>query len=285
MLYLAIRCLWFPNCLFFSVLPQTFIKILLAFTLGQLGWMLLIILRHDVDNAFSPRGLFPKGLNYLRLKVGRVFPVWDSFGYLRSAQRLFERERSAGIQASWFFRAVTKPTKGFRRNLVKEGHEIGFHADRIVVESHFRVDLEYVADTLRFAGFTKHGSRGLHTPVGVGLGEVYDLELCIRRAKENGLAYFCGSDVVPTDAFRDVEGVSLFPSVFWVWPGYMEDGKFTVDWLIDYQRDHDVVVLIHPEDASDLFPKVAEKVDMVYARCEEIVSFKEYLRSNKVKRS
>lgn len=166
--------------------------------------------------------------------------------------------------------------------ILKEGHEIGFHADRINDESFFKIDLEYVAEGSKFFGFTKHGSRGLRTPRGIGLGEVYNLELCTKRAKDNGMTYFCSNDVVPTDMFQRVEGVELFPGVFWVLPGYMDDSKFTVDWLIDYQRDHDVVVLIHPEDAVGSFPKVAEKVDRIYDCCEEIVSFEKYLRSKKV---
>jgi hypothetical protein len=60
----------------------------------------------------------------------------------------------------------------------------------------------------------------------------------------------------------------------------MDDERFTVNWLIDYHRDHDVVVLIHPGDATELFPRVAERVHKIYDRCKEIVSFKEYLHAN-----
>jgi hypothetical protein len=244
----------------------------------------VIILRHDIDNAFSTRNFFSKGLNYLRMKLGKSLPVWQSFGYLDNARYLFEREKSMGIRASWFFRTITKPLGDFRQDILKEGHEIGFHADRINNESFFKIDLEYVADGTKFFGFTKHGSRGLHTPRGMGLGEVYNLELCKKRAKDNKLLYFCGNDVVPADAFQTVDDIELFPSVFWVFPGYMDDSRFTIDWLVDHQRDHDVVVLIHPEDAVGLFPKVAEKVDMIYDRCDEMVSFEEYFRSRKVTR-
>ena len=218
----------------------------------------------------------------MRMKFGKGFPAWRSFGYLENARLMFEREKSMGIHASWFFRTITKPLIDFRQDILKEGHEIGFHADRINDESFFKIDLEYVAEGSKFFGFTKHGSRGLRTPRGIGLGEVYNLELCTKRAKDNGMTYFCSNDVVPTDMFQRVEGVELFPGVFWVLPGYMDDSKFTVDWLIDYQRDHDVVVLIHPEDAVGSFPKVAEKVDRIYDCCEEIVSFEKYLRSKKV---
>jgi hypothetical protein len=243
--------------------------------------MWMIILRHDVDNAFPTRTLFSKGLNYLRMKIGRSFPAWKSFGYLDDARSLFEREKSMGIHASWFFRTVTKLPSDFKRELLREGHEIGFHAERIENEFYFEDDLKYVAEDLKLLGFTKHGSRGLPTPFGIGSGEIYNPELCIKRAKNNALVYFCGNDVVPTDVSRVVETVVFFPSVFWVFPGYMDDGKFTVDWLINYQRDHDVVVLIHPRETAELFPRVAEKVDKIYNRCEEIVSFKRYLEMKK----
>jgi hypothetical protein len=246
--------------------------------------MSLIILRHDVDDAFSTRNLFSTGLNYLRMKIGRRFPMWESLGYLEDALCLSERDRSMGIHSSWFFRTVTNPSSDFMQGLLGDGHEIGFHADRIEDEFCFNDDFEYVAGDLEFLGFTKHGSKGLPTPLGAasGLGEVYNPKLCVKRAKDHGMVYFCGNDVVPTDAIRVVESVVFFPSAFWVFPGYMNDQKFTVDWLIDYQKDHDVVVLVHPSDATELFPKAARNVDKIYNRCDEIVSFKEYLQSKKV---
>jgi uncharacterized hydantoinase/oxoprolinase family protein len=60
----------------------------------------------------------------------------------------------------------------------------------------------------------------------------------------------------------------------------MNDRKFTVDWLIKYQKDHDVVVLIHPPEATEVFPDRKEKVEKILSHCEEIVTFKKYLEIN-----
>lgn len=242
----------------------------------------MIILRHDVDDAFSINSLFLKGLNYLSLKFRKFFPRWKNLGYLQDVLKLFEREKEIGIRSSWFFRTSTTPFPELRKELLAKGHEIGFHADRIENESLFRKDLEYVAQGTRIFGFTKHGSKGLHTPLGIGLGEVYDLTLYIKRAKNIGLSYFAGNDVNPVDKIKIIDGVVVFPSAFWVSPGYMNDQKFTVDWLIKHQKDYDVVVLIHPLETSGVFPKVAEKVDKIYTRCQDFVSFKKYLEMLKL---
>ena len=104
----------------------------------------------------------------------------------------------------------------------------------------------------------------------------------LKRAKDNRMIYFCGNDVVPTDVFRVVDGVKVFPSVFWGVPGYMDDERFTVNWLIDYHRDHDVMVLIHPGDATELFPRVTERVHKIYDPCKEIVSFKDIFTPTRI---
>jgi hypothetical protein len=111
---------------------------------------------------------------------------------------------------------------------------------------------------------------------------MYNLDLCIERAKTLGLSYFCGNDVVPTDMPKIVNDIVFFPSVFWVLPGYMNDVKFTVEWLIEYQKDHDLVVLIHPSDATGILPACTKKVEKIYSRCEEFVSFKKYLEMKKL---
>jgi len=240
----------------------------------------LIILRHDVDDPFSLKSLFSKGMNYLSLKMGKIFPRWKSLGYLKDALDLFEREREIGIQATWFFRTLTTPFPAFRKQILANGHEIGFHADRIENETFFVKDLKTVAQDTRIFGFTKHGSKGLPTPLDVGLGEVYNLDLYIERAKKFGLSYFAGNDVTPTDTIKIIEGVAVFPSAFWIAPGYMNDRKFTVDWLIKYQKDHDVVVLIHPSEATEVFPDRKEKVEKILSRCEVVVTFKRYLEIN-----
>ncbi|MEM2202652.1 MAG: hypothetical protein QW595_03360 [Candidatus Bathyarchaeia archaeon] len=192
----------------------------------------MIILRHDVDDAFSVGSYFSKGLNYLSIKLGKIFPRSRSFGFLRDALNLFEREREIGIRATWFFRTLTRPFPEFKRELLSEGHEIAFHADRIENKEFFKKDLEYVAQGIKILGFSKHGNRGLPTPAGLGLGEVYNLSLYIRRAKEFGFLYFAGNDVNPTDEFKVLDGIVVFPSAFWIAPGYMDDRKFTIDWQL-----------------------------------------------------
>jgi hypothetical protein len=240
----------------------------------------LIILRHDVDNSFSLKSLFSKGMNYLSLKLSKIFPRWRRLGYLKDALELFELEKEFGIKATWFFRTSTRPFLTFRKQLLANGHEIGFHADRIENEALFLKDFKTVAQDTKIFGFTKHGSRGLPTPLGVGVGEVYNLDLYVKRAKKIGLSYFAGNDVNPTDTLKIIEGIAVFPSAFWVAPGYMDDKKFTVDWLIKYQKNHDVVVLIHPLEATEVFPDRKEKVEKILSCCEEVVTFKKYLEIN-----
>ena len=234
-----------------------------------------------MDYAFLTSRDLNLGMNYLRFKMGTAFPVSKRLGYLADTRKLLEREDEIGIQSSWFFRTITRPFKELEADLLAKGHEIAFHAERIENESFFMKDLKTVAKNVKIIGFTKHGSRGLPSPPPVR-GEMYNPELCIERAKNSGLSYFCGNDVVPTDASKIVNGIVFFPSVFWVGPGYMDDSKFSVEWLIEYQKDHDVVVLIHPSDAIKGLPTYIEKVESIYSRCDEFVSFKKYLEIKKI---
>ena len=34
----------------------------------------------------------------------------------------------------------------------------------------------------------------------------------------------------------------------------MNNRKFTIDWLVKYQKDHNVAVLIHPSEKTRVFP-------------------------------
>jgi hypothetical protein len=248
---------------------------------------MVVILRHDVDNPYVGelgfgvvRRKFVWTLNWYRLYgfLGDKFPGLTQFKYLQAAKRLFEVENRLGIAGSWFFRTRTKPHPALAEMMLRQGCEISFHADRTRDENRFLTDLEYTIGRDRPMGFTKHGNardeheaRERHT-------EIYDPNNCLRLANKHGFKYFSGNGIDPDETWKKVDGVLYFPGAFWIYTGYMDDSKYTLDWLIETQRQRDIVVLIHPREYTDLFPKLRNRIDELFRRTNQIMSFKEFLK-------
>ena len=222
----------------------------------------MIILRHDIDNAYSNKYLL---LAHMKGALPRFY------GYLRTTEMLLRFEMDYGMHSTWFFRRVTRPSSKLRLELERCGNEIGFHADRIHVQSAFAYDLQKALNGAGCLGFTKHGHKGLKTDSSIGgEGENYSLELCIERGEQYHLKYFSGNEPYDGQAPYRHRNLVVFPSMFSLVPGYMK-GEYTLDWLAQNQNK-DIVVVVHPED----FLKYPEVVKGFYERCR-FVSFEEYL--------
>jgi len=248
-----------------------------------------VILRHDVDNPYvgelgfgTIARKFVWTLNWYKQYgfLGEKLPGITTLKYLHATKRLFDVERSLGIKGSWFFRTRTKPYPSLKDAMLKHGCEISFHADRATDEGRFLADLEYTIGKERPRGFTKHGSPRNEFEARREHLEIYDPTKCLQLAKRYGFTYFSGNGSNPEDEWSVVEGVVYFPSVYWIQTGYMDDTKYTLDWLIETQRNRDIVVLIHPREYTDLFPKLKHKIDELFRRVNGIMSFSEFIARN-----
>ena len=248
-----------------------------------------IILRHDVDNPYVGelgfglvRRKFVWTLNWYKQYglLGEKLPCFAQLKYLHATKRLFDVEKDLGIEGSWYFRTRTKPYSSLRETMLQHGCEISFHADRTNDENRFLADLEYTVGKDKQSGFTKHGSARDEYEARKGHIEIYDPGSCLRLAKKHEFKYFCGNGTNPEEEWKVIDGVLYFPNVFWIQTGYMDDKKYTLEWLIEAQRNRDIVVLIHPREYTDLFPEFKAKIDELFRRVSGIISFRTFLIRN-----
>jgi len=108
---------------------------------------------------------------------------------------------------------------------------------------------------------------------------IHDPVRCLQLAKKYGFRYFSGNGTDPDQPCRIIESVVCFPSAFWMFPGYMQDRKHTLEWSIRIRKDHDVVVLIHPREYAGLFARLKEKINTFLAGVDEVVSFSQFTGS------
>lgn len=246
-----------------------------------------IILRHDVDNPYVGElgfGVFARKfvwtLNWYKQYgfLGEKLPGLTHLKYLHATKRLFEVEKNLGIKGSWFFRTRTKPYAALRTMMIQHGCEISFHADRSKDESRFLADLKYTIGREKPLGFTKHGNSRNEAEARKEHIEIYDPTNCLQLAKRYGFKYFSGNGTNPEEPWKIVGGVVYFPSAFWIQTGYMDDTKYTLDWLMEAQRNRDIVVLVHPREYTDLFPRLKNRIDELFRRTSEIVNFTDFLK-------
>jgi hypothetical protein len=245
-----------------------------------------IILRHDVDNPYFNELRFNRimrfcawKLNGWRLRYGNWIPGVPQLKYLHAAEQLFEFERSIGVYGTWFFRRATKPHTKFRKKLLNYGCEIAFHADRTIYEKDFVRDLKYVMGKDDLLGFSKHGNARDESEAKEKGCEIYDPSRCLFLAKKYGFKYFSGNGVNPEQSYEIVDGVLYFPSAFWMFPGYMDDNRYTLEWLMRTHKDRDIVVLIHPREYTDVFPDIKDKIERLLCNAGEIINFRNFLRN------
>ena len=174
---------------------------------------------------------------------------------------------------------MTKPHSTFKEKLLRHGCEIAFHADITSDERKFISDLEYIFGKNNPFGFSKHGSIKNELEAKKKGCEVYDPDRCIYLAKKYGFTYFSGNGVNPEEPWRITDGIVYFPSAFWMSPTYMNK-KYTLKWLIKNYKDKDIVVLIHPREYTDVFPKTKNLIDKLLNKVDEIMSFYNFIRMN-----
>jgi hypothetical protein len=251
------------------------------------GPNMVVILRHDVDEPYVDdpdfnrvTRIFARRLSAFRRRFGSWTPGIPQWNYLHAAERLFEAEESLGIRGTWFFRRVTKPHSSFKNKLLRHGCEVAFHADRTQDERYFEKDLTYTMDGLIALGFSKHGSARNELEAERIRSEIYDPEACLVLAKKYGFRYFSGNGTDPGTPSRLVDNILYFPGAFWMFPGYMDDRKYTLQWLLRNQWDRNMVVLVHPREYTNLFPKVRENLDTFLRHVDEVTSFRDFIEKS-----
>ena len=227
---------------------------------------MVIAVRIDIDNPFGMATRFRRVLNRLSINYG-IVPKLTQLGYLDNAMRLLERLTTAGIQATWFFRTVSTPTKGVLSHFTDTNQGLGLHAEQTSSFELFSREVKIWEKRFgrRPTGFTKHGSGKLklsrkHDPN-------YAPEQLVEYCRKAGLSYFIGNHHEYKDSFIEYEDVIFAPSVFWLDRTTLYDTSFSLETVIEDSSRRPLILLVHPVWYS-LRKEVSDSLECLIDKCE-----------------
>jgi hypothetical protein len=219
-----------------------------------------LILRIDVDR---PYGRSPTWRHLAsRISSDLYLPRIDALGYLRELTTLLCLLNDHTAPAYVFFRRCTLPSQPVLELMRRGRHRLGLHLENSRSEDTFHEEkklLEAAASAAVHA-VSKHGSgaekygRTHYAPY-----EPLKYEGWCAAAS---IPLFLGNLEDPTMPPTASSGIKVFPSAFWLEPAWRDCARFSIAWLIEHAQDHDVVVLIHPENTlgSDVLRRDLEKL-------------------------
>lgn len=224
-----------------------------------------IIVRIDVDRPYGRQPLTRHLLS--RMSSDLYLPKIAGFGYLAELKTMLGWLNDAGAKAYAFFRRCTLPSLQVLKLMEAGGHEAGLHLEnsrslqtlqeeKKIVEQHCQRSV---------SSFSKHGSGG--AKFGFHHYAPYEPEKYVEWAQRASMRVFLGNLEDPLLPSSNSNGLQVFPSAFWLEPHWRDTNRFTVDWLIERAHQHDVVLLVHPENVladADLvqdFKKIIRNVD------------------------
>ncbi len=206
-----------------------------------------LIIRIDVDRPYGKRPIARHLLS--RLTSDLYFPRITRFGFLAELQRMLTWLNEERARAYVFFRRCTLPCKPILEMLEAGGHEVGLHLEN---SRSFTTFLEERKILERHVGkkvlaVSKHGCGGAR--LGFHHYAPYEPEKYVRWAQHASMRLVLGNLQDPSLGPMKVgDGLLHYPSAFWLEPPWRDSTKFTIDWLLDRARHHDVVLLVHPEN-------------------------------------
>jgi hypothetical protein len=208
-----------------------------------------LLIRIDVDR---PYGRSPFGRHVLsRLSSDLSLPPAKiaRLGFLKELKNILQWLNAEGARAYVFFRRCTLPSSEILQLLESGGHEIGMHLENSRSFATFVEERRCLERYLgrRIVTFSKHGSGG--AKFGFHHYAPYEPEKYVKWAQQAEMKLFLGNLQDPSILpLVDSEGLSIFPSAFWLEPPWRDVNRFSVDWLVDRASRSDVVMLIHPEN-------------------------------------
>jgi hypothetical protein len=177
-----------------------------------------------------------------------LFPKIESLRYLDELKTLLEWLNENECRSYVFFRQCTLPSTRILELIKKGEHEIGLHLeDSRSFESYIgeKNVLEKHIGTL-ISAMSKHGSgnrrygRRHYAP--------YEPEKYVDWAERSGIRIVFGNLENPALPPTTNGRVRFFPSAFWIEPAWRNTTTFPISWLRERIQQHDVVLLVHPEN-------------------------------------
>lgn len=200
----------------------------------------IFILRHDVDSPFVYRkSKTKKILNRIFLSNPKIPGKKKLPGFLEALEYTLKLEKKFHANGTFFLRTVTCPSEDVVKDMLNDGHEIGFHADRVDTFKNFQEDLDFIQKKINHTvqGFSKHGFAKIRS------GGEWNEKKMIRYAISANLKYLAqGVDHSNWEKPQQIDGVHVFGHHLTVKDVTFED-------LENYiQSNLWPMLMLHPED-------------------------------------
>jgi peptidoglycan/xylan/chitin deacetylase (PgdA/CDA1 family) len=200
----------------------------------------IFILRHDVDSPFVYRkSNTKKFLNRIFLSSPELPGKEKLPGYLEALEYTLKLEKQFNAKGTFFLRTVTCPSKNLVQKILKDGHELGFHADRINTLEEFQKDLNFIQKKIEHSiqGFSKHGFAKIRS------GGAWNEQKMIEYAISSNLNYLAqGVDHPDWEKPKQITGVYVFGHHLTIKDATFEDMKKYI------QSNSWPMLMLHPED-------------------------------------
>jgi hypothetical protein len=208
-----------------------------------------LIIRVDVDRAYGAKNIFYKSLSFLASSLP-VFPKLNFLGYLNDLKEFISFVDKYDLKIIFFFRRCTIPNKNLLCLLNKKKYSLGWHTENTFNYDSFKREFIIIKNKIgKFDYFSKHGSGLLHynklKKFGYYHDPEYNLEKFILWGSKLKLKYFFGNEEKPALKFESYNKLKYIKGCFWINPNY-RNSQFSLDWLLNYSKKRDVVLLIHP---------------------------------------
>src|SRR5688572_23744515 len=209
-----------------------------------------LIVRIDVDRAYGKQPQYRHVLS--RLSSDFYFPKLESLGYLKELIWMLETLNEHRAKSYAFFRRCTLPSPTVMNLLREGGHEVGLHLENSRSFESFCEEKNLLEQHVgkSVSAVSKHGSGGAR--YGFHHYAPYEPEKYMTWARDSGMKVFLGNLEDPTlEPQRSQEIPLTFPSAFWLEPHWRDTGKFSIEWLVSRAKEHDTVLLVHPENVVE----------------------------------
>ncbi len=206
-----------------------------------------LIVRIDVDRPYGRR----PPLRHLASRMSSDFylPRITALGYLEELERFLALMNERRARSYVFFRRCTLPTERIVSLIDAGGHVIGMHLED---SRSFETYLAEKRALERYVGravhaVSKHGSG--KEKYGLNHYAPYEPEKYIAWAERSGMRLLLGNLEDPTlQPQRFGAELTYFPAAFWLEPPWRDTKTFTIDWLAERSQEHNLVLLVHPEN-------------------------------------
>lgn len=204
-----------------------------------------ILLRVDVDKPYGHHTLFRR----IASKLVEDYEVkfFSFLSYLPHLKKLLRVLNKNNVPAFFFFRLCTLPDKE-TMDLIEQGNHItGLHAENTRTEETFMEEVSQFNNSgITCKCFTKHGSGTLklgryHYPP-------YEPTKYLKWSKQYKINYFSGNGTPDNEQDLIKCNDGFWPNLFWMEHDYRSNTFNTLTQFKTAALQHDVVLLIHPEN-------------------------------------